>query len=124
MNEPSKIPAASINGIDLKRIAVNSQSAADEIMRIGLLLDEGADTTTDLITLCELLDRYGESEKAEELLRCNIVEKGDACYEAYRRLYGYAADHSFDRCMAGFSTRFGVRLTLQRQPGFLKQEYT
>jgi hypothetical protein len=124
MNEPYKIPAASIEGIDLKRIAARSQTAAYEIMRIGRLLDEGLETGDDLVRLCELLHTYGESAKSEELLRCNIVGKDDAFYQAYHRLHGFSVEKEFERRVSAFSDQFGVRLTSGRELGFLRRDCT
>jgi len=123
MGEPHKIPSASIEGIDLKAIESVSPSAAMEIERIGDLLDRGMDDTSDIIRLCELLFTHGETKHSEELLRCNIVEEGDDCYQAYRRLHGFAADKDLEESISAFSQQFGVSLTLIRKVQFLKKEF-
>jgi hypothetical protein len=124
MSEPHIIPAASIAGVDLSRIAQISAEAANEIERIGNLLGQGADTTPEFISLCKLLNQYGESRKSETLLRCNFFQEGDEIYRVYRELFGFSADTAFESSLRDFATQFGVRLEAVKNLGFLRRQYT
>ena len=124
MAEAHKIPAASIDGIDLNRISADSPAAADEIKRIGQLLDQGKDTDSDMVRLCDLLYEHGERTKSEELLRCNVVDMDDSIALAYRRLYGFAADQEFEASIMEFGEQFHLHLAPTRELGFLRREYT
>jgi hypothetical protein len=123
MSEPFKIPSASIEGIDLKAIERLSPSAAKEIEHIGHLLDQGKEGTEDLIKLSELLFANGEVTHSEQILRCNILEEGDDCYQAYRRLHGTVADKEFEESISTFSHQFGVSLSQIRKIHFLRKEF-
>ena len=123
MSEPYRIPAASIEGIDLKVIEPVSPSDAMEIARIEDLLDRGKEQRSDLIRLAELLSAHGESKLSEELLRCNILDAGDDCHQAYRRLHGFGADKEFEESVSAFALQFGVGLTYIREVHFLKVEF-
>src|SRR5262249_20146710 len=66
MAQDHRIPAASIEGVDVDRICAQSSDAASEIVRIDELLGEGRETPADLIRLSDLLAQYGEKGKAED----------------------------------------------------------
>src|SRR5262245_23173665 len=94
--EPHKIPAANIDGLDLRRISERSSDDVLEIVRIGKLIGEGRETDADTIRLGELLYTHGETRRSEELLRHNIVRRGDAIHETYLRLYDLHAERTLD----------------------------
>jgi hypothetical protein len=121
--DPSKIPAASIDHLDLSSVVKASPVDAEEINRIGNLLAVGDENEQDFIRLCELLRKHGFAEESEELLRANVVEKGDAIHQAYTRSHGHTASDVLSRAIADFSQQLGVTLELVREPGFLRFEY-
>lgn len=121
-SERHRIPAATIEGIDLASVAKDSPADADEIKVIGHSLAVGTETTEDIIRLCDLLYKHGKLAESEELLRCNVLEANDKLYQAYTRLFGLAADEQFKLSLSVFETQFDVKLKTSKQLGFLKLE--
>ncbi len=68
----SPIPAASIGGINVTAIRAVDPSAAKEIERIGAKLAAGTDSDADVLRLCQLLLRFGETQKAEAMLSASV----------------------------------------------------
>jgi len=119
----SKIPAASIGDLDLRRFRRRFPAECAEIARLGELLDVGAERSRDLVDLAILLVRVGESERAEELLRCNVVSERGVIHRAYVKLFGRGAFETFKAAIHRFSDDFMVAIRKKRNQGFLRGEY-
>ncbi len=124
MDQPFKIPAATTDDVDIALVASLSPEAADEIKRIGALIDTGHETDDDIIRLGELLHQFGQPALGEEKLRKGVFEEGDAIYKTYRRLFGYAADEEFMHSIEAFARQFNVQLVELKRPDFMKRVYS
>jgi hypothetical protein len=118
------IPAASIDDLSLHDLQSRFPSEAAEIVRIGDLLASGGESREDLVHLARLLKIVGQGEKAEELLRHNVVDERDLIHRAYIELFGRDVYDTFSAAIANFSDEFSVLLSNGRSLGFLKAKYS
>jgi hypothetical protein len=119
----NNIPAASIHDVDLAEIRLRFPGVADEIARLGSLLARGQESQDDIILLAKLLKTVGKSEKAEELLRQNVVDENDLVHRAHVDLFGRRTRDEFERAISEFAEQFGVKLSETGPPRFLKSTY-
>ena len=68
------IPAGSLAGVDLDKIRSFDSRSANEIARLGSLLEAGSESEAEFLKLCELLCHVGERRQARELLLANSDE--------------------------------------------------
>jgi hypothetical protein len=119
-----KIPAASIHDVDLAQVRLRFPDAADEIARLGELMAHGKESPEEFIVLTRLLHDVGQLQKAEELLRCNVVEEGDLVHREYIARFGNQASEKFERAILEFADQFGVVLSQPSARRFLRVTYS
>jgi hypothetical protein len=119
-----KIPAASIDDIDIEDIQRRFPLAAGDIARLGHLLATGNESESDFLTLVNLLNSVGQQRKAEELLRINVVTEGDEIHHTYVHLFGHQANDDFRAAISAFSQQFDVSLAHKSPAHFLKLVYS
>jgi hypothetical protein len=119
MEDPSAIPAATVQDVDL---SASDPALAAEIRRLGGLMEHGDETPEQFAELVRLLVRAGHSRKAEYLLRRNVegVAEGP---KLYRELFGTARPEEFAAAVEGFQRQFGVGLEFVSSRGFLDGLY-
>jgi hypothetical protein len=119
MDDPSAIPAATVQDVDL---SAADPAVAAEIRRLGELMERGDESPEQFAELIRLLARAGQPRKAEYLLRRNIevVASGPALY---RELFGTTRPDEFAAAVEGFRAQFGVGLELVSSLGFLDGLY-
>jgi hypothetical protein len=117
------IPAASLRGVDLDRLRRDHPVQAEEISRIGLLMNQGEETDEDFRQLCQLLYDVGCVAKSEELLRANAKE-GDNNHALYMRLHGTLAEEKLIQAVDYLERQFGIALTRLRSPRYLNVVYS
>ena len=118
-----EIPGASINRVDLDRANEIHPEAAQEIARLGELLNNGEETEDDLLQLGRLLFEVGEIKESEYLLRRNIGEENDDAHQLYLALHGRAGEQRFMQCVSLFASQFGVELSEERRAAYLCHMY-
>lgn len=117
----SAIPAATISDIDLRRIEAEDAAAAEEISRIGALMNEGTETKEEFVRLCKLLLRFGETAKVRTLLIANSDE-GDLSDQLLRSAFSDTVS-LFDSAVRAFSAQFRLRLVPMRTIRTLSKVY-
>lgn len=119
MNDPSAIPAATVQDVDL--------SAADpvlsaEILRLGELMELGEETPEQFADLIRLLVRADHPQKAEFLLRRNLEVVADGP-GLYQELFGTIRPDEFAAAVESFRRQFEVELEFVNSRGFLDALY-
>lgn len=113
MNDPSKIPAATIQDVDLSSA---DPTVAAEIIRLGNLMEWGKETPEQFVELIGLLVRAGHSEKTEYLLRRNLEVVADSP-GLYLELFGSVRPDEFAAAVESFQRQFEVA-GIRQQPRF------
>jgi hypothetical protein len=113
------IPAATVQDVDLSATDV---ALADDIRRLGDLMEYGNETPEEFTRLIRLLVEAGKTSKAEHLLRRN-VEVAVGGLALYRELFGTAKPDEFTAAVEAFTDQFGVGLEFIRSRGFLDGLY-
>jgi hypothetical protein len=116
MSEGHGIPAAHIADVDLDAIA--DRAAAQELARLGDLLDRGEETREEFCRLCQLLHDVGETTKSEYLLRRNLDED-DPSHDLYFKLFGNDKPDQFEAAIESFKSQFNISLTFIEKNDFL-----
>ena len=106
----SRIPAASIAGVDLARIRKDYPAKAPRIEEIGDRLSLGEESNEEFLELCKLLFDVGENSLSEELLIANM-DSGSPEFDLYQKLFGCNAIREFSLSIEAFESQFRVRLT-------------
>lgn len=119
MDDPSAIPAATIQDVDL---SAADPALAAQIRRLGDLMDRGAETPEQFAELVRLLVRAGQVRKAEYLLRRNLVAAADGP-ALYRKLFGTARPDEFAAAVERFQSQFRVELEFVSSSGLLDGLY-
>jgi hypothetical protein len=119
MDDPTKIPAATVQDVDLSNA---DPALAAEIRRLGDLMKLGHETPDEFTRLVRLLVEAGRRAKAEHLLRRNY-EAAPGGLGLYRELFGTQKPDEFAAAVEAFGTQFGVRLELIEGRHFLEGDY-
>jgi hypothetical protein len=118
-----KIPAASIHDLDLTCVREAFPEIATELIRLGDLLAQGRETADEFLRLIELLRHVGATDKAEELLRCNVVEEGDRYHREYIAMFGCRTTEAFASAIAAFARQFQLSLNRTKSLGVWRFVY-
>jgi len=113
--------AATLRGVDWERLRAASPAAADEIDRLGRLMDMGTDSDAEFGRLCELLIKHGETRTATGLLIAN-VEEGDENFREFQSILAEPANF-FQAGVASFESQFSSHLIPLRHARFLSIVY-
>lgn len=119
MGDGFAIPAATVQDVDL---SATDAILADEIRRLGDLMEYGNETPEEFARLIRLLVEAGKIPKAEHLLRRNVeVAAGEL--SLYRELFGTAKPDEFAAAVQSFAEQFGGGLEFIGSRGFLDGLY-
>ncbi len=116
MSDDPILSTTSIEGIDIERIRRLSPEDADEVQRLDVALHGEEASRDHLVPLAEILSRYGENVRSEDLLRSGVLDLGDNVYQALRQLHGYKPEQRFDAAIRDFREQFGLRLVSIHSP--------
>jgi hypothetical protein len=110
MSHPIK--AANIEGVDLEAISALNPESANKIALIVTKMNKGQDTDEEFIELCCLLEQFGYSNIAKELLIANTTGHG-LQFDLLTQKYPHITK-DFQYALSRFETQFGVSLTLTK----------
>ncbi|PQO46845.1 hypothetical protein [Blastopirellula marina] len=113
--------AASLDGIDWNRIREASVEAAMEIEELGRLMETGTDSDIEFGRLCELLIKYGETDKATALLIAN-VDEGEDNFKRFQSMLA-KPEAAYRAGVASFENQFSSKLKPVRKARFLSVVY-
>jgi hypothetical protein len=118
-NDPSAIPAATVQDVDLSQVP---PTTAAEIRRLGQLMERGDETPEQFAQLVRLLHQAGFGAKSEYLLRRNmdVVADGAALYS---ELYRTEKPDEFAAAIDAFAEQFSLDLELVEERDFLDRLY-
>jgi hypothetical protein len=119
MGDPTKIPAATVQDVDLSDA---DPALAAEVRRLGDLIELGRETPDEFARLVRLLVEASQRAKAEYLLRRNY-EVAVGGLGLYRELFGTGKADEFAAAVEAFGTQFGVRLEFIASRHFLEGDY-